>query len=242
MGKKRGELLNRAGWTIGIDSGDEQVKVEEKPPGEILMSRLGTYYEERPGDLSGLLVILHCRGLTRINTPCNPTTIEAAAMTAGTLRNRTTIAKVRVCIWIADELSPDHDQNESVALRLSALKAIEAGDLKLKFGEAVQVMKSQANGGHIFNMDSAGYGGSSAPLTAKADGINTMENKVRNVVDVRDVAEALLLRYEKPEAEGRCVFKEVEEEESKVSSAKMQRPGWKFRPVEETLADSVKSY
>ncbi|KAK9109317.1 hypothetical protein Sjap_017377 [Stephania japonica] len=69
-----------------------------------------------------------------------------------------------------------------------------------------------------------------------------MENKVRNVVDVRDVAEALLLRYEKPEAEGRCVFKEVEEEESKVSSAKMQRPGWKFRPVEETLADSVKSY
>lgn len=30
-----------------------------------------------------------------------------------------------------------------------------------------------------------------------------MENKVRKIVDVRDVAEALLLAYEKLEAEGR---------------------------------------
>ncbi|KAK9164848.1 hypothetical protein Scep_000039 [Stephania cephalantha] len=101
------------------------------------------------------------------------------------------------------------------------------------------------------------------------DGIDMIENKVRNIVDVRDVAEALLLTYEKPEAEGRylCVsytikardlveklrsiypnynypknFKEVEGEDGKVSSAKLQRLGWKFRPLEETLADSVKSY
>ena len=32
-----------------------------------------------------------------------------------------------------------------------------------------------------------------------------MENKLRAIVDVRDVAEALLLAYEKPEAEGRYI-------------------------------------
>ncbi|KAL9252554.1 putative chlorophyll(ide) b reductase NYC1, chloroplastic [Drosera capensis] len=32
--------------------------------------------------------------------------------------------------------------------------------------EAMQVMRGQANGGHIFNMDGAGSGGSSTPLTA----------------------------------------------------------------------------
>lgn len=32
-----------------------------------------------------------------------------------------------------------------------------------------------------------------------------MENKLRMIVDVRDVAEALLLAYEKPEAEGRYI-------------------------------------
>ena len=32
-----------------------------------------------------------------------------------------------------------------------------------------------------------------------------MENKPRMIVDVRDVAEAILLAYEKPEAEGRYI-------------------------------------
>lgn len=32
-----------------------------------------------------------------------------------------------------------------------------------------------------------------------------MENKLRMIVDVRDVAAALLLVYEKPEAEGRYI-------------------------------------
>lgn len=32
-----------------------------------------------------------------------------------------------------------------------------------------------------------------------------MENKLRMIVDVRDVAEAILLAYEKPEAEGRYI-------------------------------------
>lgn len=32
-----------------------------------------------------------------------------------------------------------------------------------------------------------------------------MENKLRMIVDVRNVAEAILLAYEKPEAEGRYI-------------------------------------
>ncbi|XP_019054808.1 PREDICTED: cinnamoyl-CoA reductase 1-like isoform X2 [Nelumbo nucifera] len=86
--------------------------------------------------------------------------------------------------------------------------------------------------------------------------------------DVRDVAEALLLAYEKPEAEGRYIclaytirtkdlieklrimypdynypknFEEIMAEET-YSSEKLQKLGWKYRPLEETLSDSVRSY
>ncbi|KAM4122431.1 hypothetical protein ACB094_01G083000 [Castanea mollissima] len=37
------------------------------------------------------------------------------------------------------------------------------------------------------------------------DGCESLENKLRYIVDVRDVAEALLLAYENPEAEGRYI-------------------------------------
>ncbi|RVW50941.1 Cinnamoyl-CoA reductase 1 [Vitis vinifera] len=37
------------------------------------------------------------------------------------------------------------------------------------------------------------------------EGYETLENKFRMIVDVRDVAEALLITYEKPEAEGRYI-------------------------------------
>ncbi|PIA26234.1 hypothetical protein AQUCO_09500005v1 [Aquilegia coerulea] len=100
------------------------------------------------------------------------------------------------------------------------------------------------------------------------EGLDTLENKVRKIVDVRDVADALLLTYEKPEAKGRYLsvaymirardlveklrnmypnynypksFTEVEDDE-KYSSEKLQKLGWKYRPLEESLADSVKSY
>ncbi|TVU10290.1 hypothetical protein EJB05_43811, partial [Eragrostis curvula] len=97
----------------------------------------------------------------------------------------------------------------------------------------------------------------------------TVENRLRNVVDVRDVADPLLLTYEKPEAFGRhicsshltkvsemitilkslcpsatypksCV--EVEDNIITCSSEKLQTLGWTFRPIEETLRDSVESY
>lgn len=100
------------------------------------------------------------------------------------------------------------------------------------------------------------------------EGYESLENKLRNLVDVRDVAEALLLVYEKPEAEGRyiCTAHEIrtedlveklrniypnynypksfteEEEGINLSSEKLQRLGWSYRPVEETLIDSVESY
>ncbi|KAF3336108.1 Cinnamoyl-CoA reductase 1 [Carex littledalei] len=98
----------------------------------------------------------------------------------------------------------------------------------------------------------------------------TVENTTRNVVDVRDLAEALLLVYEKKEASGRhiasshaintrdligllkCLFPnynypknivEVEVGGGKVySSKKLQLLGWKFRPLEETLKDAVNHY
>lgn len=100
------------------------------------------------------------------------------------------------------------------------------------------------------------------------EGYESLENKLRNLVDVRDVAEALLLVYEKPEAEGRyiCTAHEIrtedlveklrniypnynypksfteEDEGINLSSEKLQRLGWSYRPLEETLIDSVESY
>nr|KJB60134.1 hypothetical protein B456_009G291200 [Gossypium raimondii] len=100
------------------------------------------------------------------------------------------------------------------------------------------------------------------------EGYDTLENKLRKIVDVRDVAQALLLVYEKPAAEGRYIctahtikardlvdklrsmfpqynypksFTEVGEEDM-ISSEKLQRLGWSYRPLEETLVDSIESY
>ncbi|XVE94358.1 hypothetical protein REPUB_Repub02eG0002200 [Reevesia pubescens] len=100
------------------------------------------------------------------------------------------------------------------------------------------------------------------------EGYDSMENKLRSIVDVRDVAQALLLAYEKPEAEGRyiCAAHLVETrdlvdklrsifphynypksfteggEGGMLSSEKLQMLGWSYRPLEETLVDSIESY
>lgn len=100
------------------------------------------------------------------------------------------------------------------------------------------------------------------------EGYDSLENRLRMIVDVRDVAEALLLAYEKAEAEGRYIctahmirardlvdklrslypsynypknFTEGREEE-RMSSEKLQRLGCSYRPLEETLVDSIESY
>ncbi|KAJ0024715.1 hypothetical protein Pint_09172 [Pistacia integerrima] len=100
------------------------------------------------------------------------------------------------------------------------------------------------------------------------EGYETVENKLRMIVDVRDVAEALLLAYEKPEAEGRYIctayiiraqefvdkvksiypnYKYPKNftqpgEERVLTSEKLQKLGWSYRPLEETFVDSVESY
>ncbi|KAL5778428.1 hypothetical protein ACOSP7_011354 [Xanthoceras sorbifolium] len=100
------------------------------------------------------------------------------------------------------------------------------------------------------------------------EGYKSVENKLWLTVDVRDVAEALLLSYKKPEAEGRyiCMAHTIESrdlvdklkniypsynypkslteegEQTMVSSEKLQRLGWCYRPLEETLIDSLECY
>ncbi|KAL5199898.1 hypothetical protein ABZP36_021101 [Zizania latifolia] len=94
-----------------------------------------------------------------------------------------------------------------------------------------------------------------------------VEDKKTNVVDVRDVADALVLTFENPAASGRyiCSAYQVKvseiahivsgfyphvnypkfvagEELKMVSSMKLQALGWKFRTLEECLRDSVESY
>ncbi|XP_051117843.1 cinnamoyl-CoA reductase 1-like [Andrographis paniculata] len=100
------------------------------------------------------------------------------------------------------------------------------------------------------------------------EGFEEVENRIRSLVDVRDVAEALKLLYEKPEAEGRYIctsytvttedvvqilreiypnyrypksFKESDKL-VEMSSEKLQKLGWTYRPLKETLVDSVESY
>ncbi|KAK2660984.1 hypothetical protein Ddye_007517 [Dipteronia dyeriana] len=99
------------------------------------------------------------------------------------------------------------------------------------------------------------------------EGYESMENQPREIVDVRDVAEAVLLAYEKPKAEGRYLCTSytmgirdlvdkmkslypnynypksfTEGGKFMASSEKLQRLGWSYRPLEETLIDSVESY
>ncbi|XP_010527306.1 PREDICTED: cinnamoyl-CoA reductase 1-like [Tarenaya hassleriana] len=100
------------------------------------------------------------------------------------------------------------------------------------------------------------------------EGFDTRENQERLVVDVRDVAQALLLVYEKPGAEGRymCSSHAVKEQDIveklksrypnynypkryieaedrvRVSSEKLLKLGWNYRSLDETLVDSVDSY
>uniref|UniRef100_A0A6M2EXJ9 NAD-dependent epimerase/dehydratase domain-containing protein n=1 Tax=Populus davidiana TaxID=266767 RepID=A0A6M2EXJ9_9ROSI len=118
------------------------------------------------------------------------------------------------------------------------------------------------------NLHSAVSASSKVLIKLLREGYESLENKLRHLVDVRDVAEALLLVYEKPEAEGRyiCTAHEIrtedlveklrniypnynypksfteEEEGINLSSEKLQRLGWSYRPLEETLIDSVESY
>ncbi|OWM81153.1 hypothetical protein CDL15_Pgr007184 [Punica granatum] len=99
-------------------------------------------------------------------------------------------------------------------------------------------------------------------------GLEPADNGLRPFVDVRDLAEAILLLYEKQDAEGRyiCSSHEIRTQdlvemlksmfpsyrypnsyreastEVRLCSEKLQRLGWKYRPFEEIIADSVHNY
>ncbi|CAA0806988.1 NAD(P)-binding Rossmann-fold superfamily protein [Striga hermonthica] len=100
------------------------------------------------------------------------------------------------------------------------------------------------------------------------EGFEEVEDKMMNIVDVRDVAEALKLVYEHREAKGRyiCTAHTIKTQDLvgnlkqlyphynypksfkegknllKLSSEKLQGLGWKYRPLTETLVDSVEMY
>ncbi|XP_031404390.1 cinnamoyl-CoA reductase 2-like isoform X4 [Punica granatum] len=98
--------------------------------------------------------------------------------------------------------------------------------------------------------------------------VDGVPNMLWGIVDVRDVADAVLLAYKKPESEGRyiCVAYNItikdlaeklkslypdqtylenfgeDDREYCVTSEKLQKLGWTYRQLEETLVDSIKSY
>ncbi|XP_047956747.1 cinnamoyl-CoA reductase 1-like [Salvia hispanica] len=100
------------------------------------------------------------------------------------------------------------------------------------------------------------------------EGYEVTENSVRAIVDVRDVAEAIKLVYETPQARGRYIctshmisiedlvqtVKEIYpnydypkrykegKDTPQLSSEKLQGLGWKYKPLKETLFDSVENY
>ncbi|CAN6196446.1 unnamed protein product [Urochloa humidicola] len=101
-------------------------------------------------------------------------------------------------------------------------------------------------------------------------GPSVMKNLPWNIVDVRDVADALLLVYEKVQSSGRyicapdrittinmvnllkkaypnynyvnCDGKDYESAISRITSEKLMSLGWKPRKMEETLCDSVECF
>lgn len=118
-------------------------------------------------------------------------------------------------------------------------------------------------------LQSTNVNASSLVLLKLLKGCDSLENKLRWIVDVRDLVDAIYLAYENLEAEGRYLctshtirtrhlveklkslfpnykypanFVEVNDDYMRLSSEKLQKLGWKFRPLEETLLDSVESY
>ncbi|KAK9155803.1 hypothetical protein Sjap_003283 [Stephania japonica] len=76
-------------------------------------------------------------------------------------------------------------------------------------------------------------------LNFTRDGVEAVENNDWMVVDVRDVAEALLLVYKKPKAQGRILEKGVI---CKFSSEKLQKLGWRYRALETSIVDSIEDF
>nr|CAB3453797.1 unnamed protein product [Digitaria exilis] len=75
-------------------------------------------------------------------------------------------------------------------------------------------------------------------------GPDRMRDKLWHIVDVRDVADALLLLYEAPGASGRHIcaphFSISDmDKPAPMTSDKLRKLGWSCRPLEETIADTA---
>uniref|UniRef100_A0A0E0QF72 NAD-dependent epimerase/dehydratase domain-containing protein n=1 Tax=Oryza rufipogon TaxID=4529 RepID=A0A0E0QF72_ORYRU len=87
----------------------------------------------------------------------------------------------------------------------------------------------------------------SAPVSNAGDN-ETVGNRLETLLDVRDVADALLLVYANSGGSERYICSSTprklmdEEQNTRFSSEKLEKLGWTFRPMEETLRDSFESY
>ncbi|KAL7614306.1 hypothetical protein Lser_V15G04911 [Lactuca serriola] len=107
-------------------------------------------------------------------------------------------------------------------------------------------------------------------LDGRSDGTKKTDDAERAVVDVRDLANAIVLLYEKQESEGRYIcssyslmtrefvakvqnifpdydypknFTEPNKTERAIfNTKKLLNLGWNYRPLEETIVDSIKNY
>ncbi|KAJ4833970.1 hypothetical protein Tsubulata_051071 [Turnera subulata] len=73
-----------------------------------------------------------------------------------------------------------------------------------------------------------------------------VENKVQSIVDVRDAAEAPILAYETPAADGRYICtshsissEDLDKEGARESSEKLQKLGWSSSPLEWRILSSI---
>ncbi|KAL6873469.1 hypothetical protein ACP4OV_013551 [Aristida adscensionis] len=134
------------------------------------------------------------------------------------------------------------------------LAELEAFDYAKKSGlDAVTVCPSLVIGPLLQSTLNA----SSSFVVDYLKGDREVKSKLRSFVDVRDVADALLLVYESPEASGRLICNAHQRKVSDVidllrfvqvsdnpmfSTKKLEMLGWKFMPLEVTLRDSVESF
>ncbi|KAI4366254.1 hypothetical protein MLD38_022149 [Melastoma candidum] len=165
--------------------------------------------------------------------------------------------------WSDNDFQRKNERWYAISKTLSESKAVEFG--KKGILDVVTVCPTVCLGPIL---QSTINSSSEVLINLLKEGEEERENMLRRIVDVRDVADALLLTYEEPECEGRyiCTAHMVmtrdlveklksmypgysypkrfgaAEDAQKMSSEKLQKLGWKYRPLEETLMDSVQCY
>ncbi|KAG9456628.1 hypothetical protein H6P81_001136 [Aristolochia fimbriata] len=236
-----------------------------------------------------------CDGVFHVASPCPPSTvpnpeielIEPAVTGTLNVLKASSEAKVKRVIvvssvaavimaphWSKDKIMDETCWSDKDYCRTSGnwycLSKTAAESEALEYGkksglEVVTVCPSQVLGPMLQPTMNA----SSLILFKILTGVyERLENKTRYIVDVRDVAEALLLTYERSDASGRYIctahpirtrdlieklrrmfpqykYPPVSEDATndvQMSAERLKSLGWNCRPLEETLVDTVKSF